>query len=780
MLRWLLLRAARVLLLLLALAAIAVGVPLGWNAVSGQAEYGPAACELTSFERVQVRADVKVETAGRTYPRLTSDLTVRIPVSNAGAENLLRHARDQDRRALVACLLHNTRNTHETRENDTRIVYDNEVIEVTDRVRTDLNGPGVLWAGTTWVSVDEERERWGLAVQPPTALRSAEWDVTISAPAGWLASPKPWESVNARPESLRWSSLTPAISDGHIVAAADLQPDGRAIATLAGAKPPGNLMSLGLSTVSLLGGILLALYLFRRKRDHAPEAAGVATRAVWPLIVVLVVIGAGDVFITVFQSKKIDWMVAHGWFNSIEALLLMLLMSVWWLPRVFVTLMSLGMALLINFRTLSEAGTVHQNAFGIGFAFLTTFAFLVATGKAVEMVLGRGRPFELPVWLLVTSCAAAAVLTVERHAIALWNAEQREWLGWLDGIVLADVYRRHPWYLLSEAKWLPLGLTAAAVWYFVRRRNYAPMDDQALVSALALLAVGTMWWDVVVLGWTVPIWPLVLGLLALAAAVLRTGRFSVLAKAGVGHDLDLAELRADATRWYADPGDSNGHSPVDVLLAAGPAGKPLGNMTTAVRLGLTTAAIAGACLTVMFYFAHPLLTPEVRGSVLMKIVTDVGWEAIKWVAAIGATGLAWQHLPGRRGVLKVLPIIFLYSIGPGLNGGAALLTGINNDWRSLVQIALFALVLVIVGVRMDKASLDGVTIPEGRRLSRFFGLYGLENLSAKLTAFLTPLLAVFAIWSAINGGDVSPPSTEPPRPNPVEQQTNKGWEAGTP
>ncbi|MEV6236402.1 DUF6185 family protein [Lentzea sp. NPDC051838] len=760
---------ASLLLLLLTFFAIAIGVPLGWNALSGPAGYGPNGCATKSFERVTVRAEIKIVSEGRTYPRLTSDLTVRIPTSNAGAEKLLNHEADPDRRALLACLLHNTRSASETRENTTRIDYDNEVVEVTDQVGADLNGPGVFWAGTTYVRVDEDR--WFLAVEPPDGLlRMADWDVTVSAPAGWLASPQPWQSVSARPDSLRWSSLTPAIDGGARVVTASLQPDDEVVAAFAVTKPPGSFISLGFSTVSPLLGILLALYLLRRERRGAPSA-GVAIRAVWPLVVLFAVTGAGDVFITiVHNNKSIDWMFVHWWFNIAEVLALLKLATVWWLPRAFARLVGLGMALFLVLRAHSGAGPLYLTAFEIGFALLSTFLFLAATGKAFERLLGRGRPHDLPVWLLVTSCAAAAVLTVERYTIAWWNVGQREWLGWLETVAVDDSYRRHSWYLLVEGKWLPLGLTSAALWYFIRRRKYAPVDDRALVMALALLAVGTVWWDIVVLGWTVPVWPLTWGLLALAGAVMKAGKVSVLGK---GDDVDLAELRADATRWYAEPNDSNGPTPVDVLLAAGPAGRPLGNMTTAVRLGLTAAALAGAGLIVMLYVAYPLLTLEIRGSVLMRIVTDVEWEAIKWVTAIAATGLAWQHLPGRRGVLKVLPIIFLYSVGPGLNGGAALLVG-NNDWRSLVQAALFALVLVIVGVRMDKASLDGVTIGKGSRLQRFFGLYGLENLSAKLTAFLTPLLAVFAIWSAITGGDMSPPSNEPPRPNPAEQHTGKG------
>lgn len=761
MLRRLILRATGFLLLLATCAAVAVGVPLLWNAAAGKGEDGPAECQVEPFDRVTVRAEIKIDADGRTYPRLSSELTVRIPTSNAGAEALLHHRADPAQRAMVACLLHHTKSTTARRDSDTRIDYDNEVVEVTDRVWIDLYGPGVYWAGTTAVVVDAAQP-WPLTVQPPKALRAAEWDVTISAPPGWLVSPWPLQSVNAEQDRLHWAEVTPVSANEGLLVAASLEPDAKGTVAVEGNTPPGYAWSWGISAVSALAGVVLVLYLLRRKRF--------AVRAVWPLAVMITVVGAADVLSGLAQRSSFDWrfwQFAHWWFNVAAVLLLLVLAVAWWLPQAFVALVGLGLVAAMvslwqarGFTALGQPGTWYTDALDIGIAFLATFVLLAATGKAFQMMLGRGRPRDLPVWLMLTSAAVAAVLVVERYAIAHWNTREQEWLGGRAALQLTDTYRRFPWDVFDEARWLPLALTAAALWYFARRAEFPPTDDRALVTSLVLFAIGPWWWEVHVVGWTVPVWPLTLGLLAAFLKALRTWKLSVLRKAGAGPDLDIADLRSKA---------SSGPAAVDVLLAAGPTGNPVGNMRAAVRLGLVVSIVAGLGMATMYLDLYPPLAPNQQDSVLLWIAITFLWQALVWLSTIAATGLAWQHLPGRRGVLKVLPIIALYAVGPCLQAGINVLTGVRG-WDSLVTLAVFAVVLVFVGLRMDKASLDAVELPG----SRFFSAYGLENFSAKLTAALTPLIAVLTIWSALNGGDVSPPNTEPPRPNPAVQPTGRG------
>lgn len=772
MLRRLLLRATGFLLLLTTCAAVAVGVPLLWNAAAGKAQPGAAECRLEPLDRVTVRAEIKIVADGRTYPRMSSDLTVRIPTSNAGTEALLHSRTGEAQRAMVACLLHNAKSAAATRDSDTRIDYDNEVVEVTDRVWIDLYGPGAYWAGTTAVVV-RAAHPWSLVVQTPEALGAAEWDVTISAPPGWLASPTPWQSVNAGQDKLHWAELTPVVTTDEqtqaevVVVAANLEPDTKGTVALASNTSAGNAWSWGVNAVSALGSVVLTLYLLRRKRF--------AVRAVWPLAVVITVVGAGDVLSGLFQHRaSVDWrfwQFAHWWFNVVAVLLLLVLAVAWWLPRAFIALVGLGlvgaMVLLWQARgytALGQPGTGYTDALDLGIAFLVMFTFLVAAGKAFQMTLGRGRPRDLPVWLMLTSAAVAAVLVVERYAIAHWNAREQEWLGGRAALQLTEIYRRFAWDVFDGARWLPLALTAAALWYFARREKFPPTDDRALVTAVVLFAVGPWWWEILVAGWAVPVWPLTLGLLALFVTALRTWKLSVLRKAGAGPELDIADLRTKAS---ADP------SAVDVLLAAGPAGNPVGNMRTAVRLGLVVSIVVGVGMATMYLVLYPPLAPNQQDSVLLRVAIDLLWQAIVWLSAIAATGLAWQHLPGRRGVLKVLPIIALYAVGPCLQAGINVLTGVRG-WDSLVSLAVFAVVLVILGLRMDKASLDAVALPADGGLRRFFRAYGLEGFSAKLTAALTPLIAVLTIWSALNGGDVSPPTTEPPRPNPAVQPTGRG------
>jgi hypothetical protein len=411
-LRRLILRATGFLLLLATCAAVAVGVPTWWNAVAGQGEDRPAECKIDSFDRVTVRAEIKIATDGRTYPRMSSDLTIRIPTSNTGTEALLRARSEGEQRAVLACLLHNAKGAAETRESDTRIDYDNEVIEVTDQVWVDLYGPGTYWAGTTAVVVGASQP-WFLSVKPPKALSSAEWDLTISAPPGWLASPSPWQSVSADQDRLHWAEFSPVVLENNLLSrTAHLEPDAKGAVALASNTPPGYAWSWGVSAVSALASVVLVLYLLRRKRF--------AARAVWPLAVVITVVGAGDVLSGLAQHSGFNerfWQFAHWWFNVVAVLLLLVLAVAWWLPRAFIALVGLGlvgtMVLLWQargFSALGQPGTRYTDALELGIAFLVTFTFLVAAGKAFQMMLGRGRPRDLPVWLLLTSAAVAAVL----------------------------------------------------------------------------------------------------------------------------------------------------------------------------------------------------------------------------------------------------------------------------------------------------------------------------------------------------------------------------------
>ncbi|MEU0881853.1 DUF6185 family protein [Lentzea sp. NPDC005914] len=741
-------------LVLLILAAVAVTVPLWWHSNAGPPRPAPDKCDVSAFERVSVAAEIEVGTSGRVHPRITSSLTIRIPTSNARMENLLHHDADPTRKMLISCLLHAGKNPNEERDADTRIDYDNEVIEVVDQVHVDVDDVGVYWAGTTQVQVEDDL--WHLRVIPPPPLHTASWEVTISAPAGWLASPEPWQSVDAAPTRLHWSEFDPTFAD-NVVVTADLQPDAKSAIAQAGNTPVGHAVSWGVSALTALGVAWASLFLLRHKQ-FGSRADHVKFRTVWTLVVVMAIMGVRDLFTGVFWNAGFDWVAVYRLMNLGLALLLVSLAIAWWLSRGFAELAGLGMLLL-------WVATFYASWAELGFAFLMTFTLLAATGKAWEMTLWKkATAGQLPLWLLVTSAVGAAVLVVERYAIAVLNANNTEWLGGRAELKLVDVYRFYPWELLGEAKWLLLGLAVAALWKFAKGRQFTPMDNDALLTALVLLAVGVVLWEISVLGWSVPVWPVTLGLLWVAWIVLSKVK-------GLGRNLNLADLRTKASEWYASHDPNPGPTPVDVLLAAGPAGEPLGNMAKAVRLGGAAAGVCGAGLVVMGYVTNPVITLNHADSVLLRIVTDVVWETAKWLFALAATGLIWQHLPGSRGVLKVLPIIAVYAIGPGLMMAVNQLSGVRG-WESPVAIATFALVLVFAGLRMDKVALDGVTLPDGNRLQRFFEAYALKNLSSKLTAVLTPSLAVLAIWSAITGGEVSPPS-EPLPPQPVEQQDAK-------
>jgi preprotein translocase subunit SecG len=112
-------------------------------------------------------------------------------------------------------------------------------------------------------------------------------------------------------------------------------------------------------------------------------------------------------------------------------------------------------------------------------------------------------------------------------------------------------------------------------------------------------------------------------------------------------------------------------------------------------------------------------------------------------------------------MIKALPLVVVYATGPLLQWGLTLLTDGAPDWLPLADAALFAVVLLIVGLRMDRAALIDVAPEGGSRFRTLINAYGLENFSARLTALLTPVLVVLAVVSAFQGGDVSFPNVDP-------------------
>ncbi|ONI90708.1 hypothetical protein ALI22I_11400 [Saccharothrix sp. ALI-22-I] len=284
-------------------------------------------------------------------------------------------------------------------------------------------------------------------------------------------------------------------------------------------------------------------------------------------------------------------------------------------------------------------------------------------------------------------------------------------------------------------------------------------------AAIVLFAIGPMWWDVQL--WGIWWWVWVLGAVAIALFWLLWSRLwpPVLDRPSVETgDLRLEHLRHRAKQWYTDrPARAPTPTPAHVLIAAGPGGAPSANMATAVRFAALPSAIAGAGLLITKWVTYPLLSVDQQDSVVLGLIDTVAWEVVEWLLAAAALGLAWQHLPGRRGLVKALPLVLTYATTPVILFWATRASDGVPDWVPLADVALFALVMVFVALRLDFAALDGVheASPRSGRLHRLLDAFGLGDLPRWSFGLITFVALVLPIWTALTGGEASFPSIDP-------------------
>ncbi|WP_157620997.1 DUF6185 family protein [Saccharothrix sp. NRRL B-16348] len=726
-------------------------------------------------EGVKVGIRIRITVENVLYPRIVTEQSVQVPVATPGSELLLLNEDDPRRQSAFECLFHASRWPAEVRDAPPQVIRSTSTIEVTDRVHVDVFSPGTSWAGTTAVQVDAAGW-WNLSVIPTPGLAATPWDVDISAPDGWLSSPTPWQSVEMERGRMHWNGVVPNTIGEQLSVRVD--PGLATALTLKATAPSWKPWTLTLAAVSILSFAgAMSLFLGLRRKQFEPAARRLARRATWAPIILTTTIGGLSVCVAVLEryntstQSTTPWWYIDWYLNIGFTILLALVAVMWWLPRCFVALMTtamLGTSWLI-FLTAGGTGGLNDitsTATGVldaVLAFASTLILTMAAGKAVHVLLGNGEPRTAPRWLWITAPVVSAVLVVERYLIAHLNSASQEWLGVRHAVNLTAVYRVYPWELLAESQWLLLGLSALALWHFVKKSWFEPAGSPARTAAVILLAVGPLWWQLELLGWSVPFGLLVL--LGILGAIPLFEKLwpSVLHRSGVGSDLDLARIRAKARRWYRKRTYRTPLSPIDVLLAAGPVGTPSGNMATAMRLALMPALLVGGILTTTGWAATPLLSTNQEDSILLLMASDVVWETAKWILGAAALGLAWQHLPGRRGVVKILPGVAVYSLLPLVMFAVDTLLHDVHNWFFVAEVSTFTLIGFYVALRMDKMSLNAAQASDlpGGRLRRMLNAYGLENFSTSVTTLLTPAIAVLAVWSAVQGGDVTYPNVNP-------------------
>lgn len=758
--------------------AAAVAGAFWFSLPSGPAGTQPPACDDGTFRQATVVSRIQVDVEKLEYPRITSDLEISVPRDTLGAELLLSNPDAAAGRAAFSCVLGKNRSELEVREAPPMVVTRDGAIVVTQRSYVDVVNTSDVWVDFAHIEVNTSNGLpWVLTVYSPWGLRYAEWNVTLAAPAGWLATPYPSRRAELVGAQLHWPNSAPTASrNGNLnapldyrVVSAELRPDTRSAVSAAATDRRHKPFAWGAYWLSALVFALFVRWALRAPRGQVQfesSASRRARRAARSLPYLIVMAGVQAVTDAVLPASSARW-PDIAWTAAGALLVVATWMALrWWTARVAATLLlATGIAALVAARpSPSAASTWWDDAGTVVLAFVITLLFVVGVGKALLVLLRE--QLDTPRWLWCVSAALSSVLVVEELVLHYVNNQRQQWL---DAPQLrrdiAQLYRYYPLDLLDEMAWLALLVGAAAVWrryasHWFERGRQSPMP-----IAIALFAVGPLWWDVHL--WGVWWWAWVVGAIPLMMLWLLLPRLwkPLLEHPSVsGADLEPARLRDRATQWYADRTKRGPvPSPVHVLVAVGPSGSPMENMRTAVKFASLPSLIAGTGLLITEWVMYPQLSINQQDSMVLKVVDAVGWEVAKWLLAAAALGLSWQHLPGKRGLIKALPMVLTYATVPV---GQFLVNRASNgvpDWVPLADAALFALVVLFVALRLDFSSQADVqprSADQGR-IRRTLAAFGLSDIRGHLAEMITLVAALLAIWTALTGGEVTFPSIDP-------------------
>jgi hypothetical protein len=245
-------------------------------------------------------------------------------------------------------------------------------------------------------------------------------------------------------------------------------------------------------------------------------------------------------------------------------------------------------------------------------------------------------------------------------------------------------------------------------------------------------------------------------------AAIRAGR-SIDKRLGQG-SIEVADHRAEIDRINQDTyrsrnlirahGVDRVHvdvTPIDLLLTLG----PYCSRTANARFAAKVAALWGLpFLVVLTGWRWSSRTFQDGGSYLLSIAMDAAWMAIVLIGSSTVIGLIWQHLPGRRGPLRVLPLVALYAITPVVASAVPFMTDTEKSWLGLVEVLCFLAVATSVGLAMDLRALRDIRPPWQLRVQALAFAYGTENLPAQIAFLSAQLSAVIALVTFMQTGDL--------------------------
>ncbi|MEV7039010.1 DUF6185 family protein [Amycolatopsis sp. NPDC051061] len=754
-------------------------------------------CTVDEYPRASVTVRAAVEVAAVDYPRVSSDVVIRVPQAWGRAPDLLGDPDHGAYRAALRCLLGDySKDFSVYRDGPPTVMVSGGEVVVHDHVWTELVKPGHGAVGAVDLTVGPGRP-WRMAVVSRGGLiHSASWTVTIAAPQDWLNSavPEPWPPHAAEPGELTWLyGATSSTGEGETLAVADLTPDVRAAAVVWEGSMTGDLLLRGTGALNTAAFLVVVLIFIRRVSRRMPRTADPLVGRAWSVtvpLVVLQVLGFGveitRVVLNAQGDQVPDWSTA-AWAADIAVGVTILVIARCFGVRrkpQLAALRVLAVILLIGWllADLVAFTNTQRTDYALILRLSESAMVFVVTVFAVAAMVHAIRAFtqsggERPKrvwWVWPVASIVAGVLLVERVWTALRNDFLQQWM--YDPTPLTETLRNAPRFTIwsMPANWLWVFALMPAIAVFALSNAYLwskedPKRRHLMMISLALLVVGPAQWSLTIYGFDLPLWLLVATAFWLFCRIGKPILDRDMRSDGKIRDYvtqrSVRSIRIEANRWLTqtmDPSDSScrtnlprGVTPVDVVLALGAGNSPRDNMTIMVKLSLRLGVVVGLAVYLFREIARVDLTGGLPDSVVIGYFVDISWEVIKWVFAAAVLGIFWRYLPGKRGPIKVLPLAFAYVVGAVCVFLASIFTDGTVSTDGLIDGAVFAIVLIFLGLAMDVRTLRDLRIARYLTLKERLKVYGVSDLPSGITAALAPVSAVITLVFTIIAGPQS-------------------------
>lgn len=801
-----------------------------------QVDY-PQSCDGLGLSQASITARLDIHGAATSTPSATSTVTITLPRTWQGADQLLLGADDPWFRTAVSCLLGGNEDTFRPYSGP-QVTFGPHAVTVTDvETASDFSfvGQATNWEPDLgpWALKGQNRAWTFTLVSWPDshdnfadAFNQGTWGtVTVTCDDGSVIGASPLPSGSTGRSSMSWQERSRGAPPVAVTVRAPLR------AAVAAWIDEHQTFGMGLQALALLGAVVplrIALRVRRRSADGQVRsaAAGIAVAVVGALgIGVLTVIAsAQQVGQGVIAVHETVWWLCGSALAALLAFPGSLRWRTRWRPGTRAAalalwgtrLAALGTAVALSVLVL---GAWHASPDGDGKLFqwhaatvervdLIAVAVVVAEsllmGAAVcGLVLRVVRPDRragIVIGLLAGVFAAATALQYLTNTAASRNDSWERII--YPGPALWPFALRFPDDLIPQlVQFTPLliGVSIVLLLRARRRTGFGTMPaDRVLIAIVS--AIGLANFPLYYASVPVPLWTaaqfaallLVLGPLRrhavladgrdpvrahrLQPTVGATERAAVLAgqleaadegrgleKKRADGDLDGKEYRKQRTgldaRFAADRAklglpehSARGLTALDVVLAGGPGESWWDNAVLGARLA-GVIALPAALFLLYLLLRHGVWHAQLSGwfgpaQSVLTLVSEVAF----WLGGGFVLGALWWDLPGRRGYIKVWPLVGAYAAGALGNRAVSALTNQPVRDTDIVRGLVLLLVLTAIAVAMDARTMQAGRAPWGSRIGPLAALYRLDTAGSRAAFAIAQIAALLGLWQQVRQG----------------------------